>query len=81
MKWSVNCICMLQKGGVVKITAKQMLEGVIYEIKNGSVNSDVSIRMPGGEIMTAVMTRSSVEKLKLTIGKPLFKKARLAECK
>ncbi len=64
----------------MKITAKQMLEGVIYEIKNGPVNSDVSIRLPGGEIMTVVMTRLSVKKLKLTIGKPLFRNTILSEC-
>ena len=63
----------------MKITAKEMLEGLVFDIKDGPVNSTVSIRLPGGEVMSAVITCSSVKKLGLTIGMPLFKKVELTQ--
>jgi molybdate transport system regulatory protein len=65
----------------MNITAEKMLNGVVCAIKEGQVNTDVCIRMPNGETMIAVLTRSSVKKLGLSVGKPLFRYTSLAKDK
>jgi molybdate transport system regulatory protein len=65
----------------MKISTEKMLDGVICGIQEGPVNSDVFIRLSDGKTMTAVMTRSSVKKLGLSVGKPLFRFASLVNNK
>lgn len=65
----------------MNITAEKMLDGVVCNILEGAVNSEVHIRLPNGETMTAVMTRLSVKKLGLSIGKPLFRHTSLVNNK
>lgn len=52
----------ISKGVRMNITAEKMLDGVVCNIQEGAVNSEVHIRLPDGETMTAVMTRLSVKK-------------------
>jgi molybdopterin-binding protein len=69
------------KGEHMNITAEKMLDGVVCNIQEGAVNSEVCVRLPDGETMTAVMPRASVKKLGLSIGKPLFRYTSLANNK
>jgi len=53
---------------VKKISARNVLTGKISSIIEGSVNDEVSIDLGSGYTVTAVITKSSVASLELTIG-------------
>lgn len=54
---------------VQKISARNVLTGKISSILEGSVNDEVSVNLGGGYTITAVITKSSVASLELTVGK------------
>lgn len=62
----------------MNITAEKMLNGEITKIRNVETRVEVVLRVPGGAEVTAVLTKAAAENLGLEIGKPLFRKARLA---
>jgi molybdate transport system regulatory protein len=51
-----------------KLSARNILAGKVAELREGAVNSEVAIRLPGGTILIASITRVSVNALKLTPG-------------
>jgi molybdopterin-binding protein len=53
----------------MKLSARNMLKGIIKEIKIGIVNNEVVIQLPGGDEITSVITQTSSDKLGLEIGK------------
>lgn len=53
---------------VKKISARNVLTGKISSILKGSVNDEVSIDLGSGYTVTAVITKSSVASLELTVG-------------
>ncbi|MHB0875486.1 MAG: TOBE domain-containing protein [Anaerolineae bacterium] len=57
---------------MLKLSARNMLKGVVKEIKQGAVNSEVTLELPGGQLVVSMITRSSVERLGLTVGKEAF---------
>lgn len=60
----------------LRLTARNQLWGEVAAIHEGSVNDEVSIALPGGRGVTAVVTRGSRERLELAPGLPacaLFK--------
>ena len=54
----------------VKISARNRLQGVISEIIQGAVNSEVKLQLAGGRLLTAIITKDSVNELGLTVGQP-----------
>lgn len=52
----------------VKTTARNHLWGEVTRIFEGPVNSEITLVMPGGKSVCAVVTHDSVEKLGLTVG-------------
>lgn len=52
----------------VKTTARNHLWGEITRIHDGPVNSEITLVMPGGKSVCAVITHESVECLGLTVG-------------
>ena len=54
------------------ISAKNQLKGKIIRISDGAVNSEVIIELAPGVEITSIITKSSVENLKLTEGKEVF---------
>ncbi len=50
------------------LTARNQLWGEVSAIHRGSVNDEVSITLPGGRLVTAVVTHGSVESLELAPG-------------
>jgi molybdopterin-binding protein len=52
----------------MRLSARNVLKGTIKEITPGAVNSEVVIQLPGGQEIVSVITKRSVESLKLTIG-------------
>jgi molybdopterin-binding protein len=53
----------------MKLSARNVLKGIIKEIKIGIVNNEVIIQLPGGDEITSVITQTSSDKLGLEVGK------------
>lgn len=52
----------------VKVSTRNCLSGTVSEIHKGAVNSEVSITLPGGEQLVAIITNDSVQNLTLSKG-------------
>jgi molybdopterin-binding protein len=56
----------------IKISARNMLKGVIKEIKEGVVNDEIIIELPNEMEITSVITKSSAKRLELEKGKEVY---------
>jgi molybdate transport system regulatory protein len=54
----------------IRTTARNQLWGEVSRIHDGPVNSEVTITLPGGRTVTAIITHDSVGSLGLALGKP-----------
>jgi len=52
----------------MKLSAKNQLKGKVKSITTGAVNSEVVIELNGGDIITSIITKGSVESLGLKVG-------------
>ncbi len=56
----------------MKISARNMLQGKVKEVKHGTVNTEVIIELAGGTEIVSMITRESAEKLQLAPGKKAY---------
>ena len=56
----------------MKISARNVLKGKVVRVIHGSVNSEVTIELPGGAQLVSIITNTSVDNLGLTEGKEAF---------
>jgi len=56
----------------MKISARNVLKGEVKQIIAGAVNSEVTLKLPNGLEITSIITKSSVECLKLKEGKEVY---------
>jgi molybdopterin-binding protein len=56
----------------MKIIARNMLKGIVKDIKEGAVNDEIIVELPNGMEITSVITKSSVNNLELEIGKEVY---------
>lgn len=56
----------------MKISARNMLKGRVKKIIPGSVNSEVTIELPGGIEIVSIITKESTERLALAEGKQVY---------
>ncbi|MDD2352249.1 MAG: molybdopterin-binding protein [Candidatus Caldatribacteriota bacterium] len=56
----------------MKISARNMLKGIIKEIKEGAVNDEIIVELPNGMEITSVITKSSVQNLGLEKSKEVY---------
>lgn len=56
----------------MKISARNALKGTVKAIHHGAVNSEVVIELPGGQQITSVVTKQSVENLGLAVGQEAY---------
>jgi molybdopterin-binding protein len=56
----------------MKLSARNVLQGVVKSITHGAVNSEVVIELPGGVEIVSVITKSSAESLGLAVGKEAY---------
>jgi molybdate transport system regulatory protein len=56
----------------MKTSARNQLYGTVESIARGVVNDEVSLTLPGGQRIVAVLTHESTEALALAVGKPAF---------
>ncbi|MEE4463442.1 TOBE domain-containing protein, partial [Azotobacter chroococcum] len=55
----------------MKISARNVFNGTVSALKEGSVNAEVDIVLGGGDKLAAVVTLESARSLELTAGKPV----------
>ncbi len=52
----------------MKLSARNVLKGKVVKVVKGAVNSEVTLELPGGTQIVAVITNTSVSSLKLKKG-------------
>ena len=52
----------------MKVSARTVLKGTVLTVNDGAVNSEVTMELPGGEQLVAVVTCESVKNLNLAPG-------------
>lgn len=56
----------------MKTSARNQFYGTVSAVQRGSVNDEVSLLLPGGQTVVAVVTHESTETLGLIVGAPAF---------
>ncbi len=56
----------------MKLSARNVIKGKVAKIIPGAVNSEVILRTSAGEEIVSVITKESVESLKLEVGKEAY---------
>ncbi len=52
-----------------EISARNVLKGKVKQVRHGNINSEIIVELPGGIVVTSVITKVSAEKMKLKEGK------------
>ena len=56
----------------MKLSARNVIKGVIKTIEIGAVNVEVIVEIAPGLEMTSIITKGSYEKLSLAVGKEVY---------
>jgi molybdopterin-binding protein len=56
----------------MKISARNMLRGRVRAVNHGAVNSEISVELSGGDVVTSIITKTSAENLGLSPGKEVY---------
>ena len=56
----------------MRISARNVIKGRVKKVMHGAVNSEITIRLPGGAEIVSVITKSSAKNLKLAKGKEAY---------
>ena len=56
----------------MKISARNTLQGKVINMLSGTVNTEVQLELPGGDTITAVITKEAAQKLELELGKTAY---------
>lgn len=56
----------------MKLSARNQLKGIIREIKEGSINSEVSIEVAPDVLVSAQISTASIHRLQLVVGKEAY---------
>ena len=56
----------------MKISARNILSGKVAKVEHGEVNSEITIELPGGTLLTSIITKASAERLNLAPGKQAY---------
>ena len=57
---------------MMKISARNVLKGKIKNVKHGSVNSEITIALPGGIQVVSIITKKSAQNMHLSKGKEVY---------
>ena len=52
----------------MKFSTRNVLEGTVKKVTHGTVNSEVSLELAGGIILSAIITEQSIESIGLKVG-------------
>lgn len=56
----------------MKISARNVFKGKVKQIKDGAVNTEVVIELPGDIEVVSIITKHSAEALELAVGKEVY---------
>ena len=56
----------------MKISARNVFQGKVKQVKVGAVNAEVIVKADNGTEIVSVITKESAEKLKLAKGKEVY---------
>ena len=56
----------------MKLSARNVIKGKVVKVTKGSVNSEVTIELPGNVNIVSIITNSSVDNLSLAEGKEAY---------
>jgi molybdopterin-binding protein len=56
----------------MRLSARNVLKGKVIQVKPGAVNSEVTLELPGGAQVVAIITKESAESLGLAPGKTAY---------
>jgi molybdopterin-binding protein len=56
----------------MKISARNVLKGTVKEVTPGAVNTEVKVELPGGAVVTSIITKASADSLGLAEGKDVY---------
>lgn len=60
------------KGGFMKISARNILNGTVIAIHPGAVNAIVILELEGGQEVTSTISMRSLKDLELEVGKEAY---------
>lgn len=63
----------------MKLSARNVLKGKVKSIAPGAVNSEVVIELSGGQEVVSVITKHSVDSLKLKVGSQAYAVVKASE--
>ncbi len=56
----------------MKISARNVLKGVVKGVKHGTVNSEITIKLPGAIEIVSIITKRSAQNMRLSKGKEAY---------
>lgn len=56
----------------MRISARNQLKGVVKKLEIGTVNAEVTIELPGGTEIAAMITKKSAAQLGIEVGKEAY---------
>lgn len=56
----------------MKISARNVFKGKIRTVKHGSVNSEITIDLPGDIQIVSIITKKSAQNMRLSKGKEVY---------
>lgn len=56
----------------MKVSARNVFKGSVKQLRNGAVNAEVVVALPGGSELVAIVTEESVKSLGLAQGKEVI---------
>jgi molybdopterin-binding protein len=63
----------------MKLSARNVLKGKVKSITPGAVNAEVTIELPNGQEIVSIITKHSVESLKLKVGAQAYAVVKASE--
>jgi len=63
-------VTLVTDAGSYRFSARNQFAGQVAQLSKGAVNSEVSIRLASGTVVSAVVTNEAVAELQLASGKP-----------
>ena len=56
----------------MKISARNVLKGTVKHVVHGTVNSEVTVELPGGQQVVSMITKASAQSLGLAVGMQVY---------
>jgi molybdopterin-binding protein len=57
---------------LMKLSARNLLQGKVTKITNGAVNAEVELELSGGQKIVSIITINSVNRLGLEVGREAY---------